>query len=163
RFPADHQVSERESPGTGKFMGSRPAVDLLGRTDELELLEALLAGGSLTGPCLLLRGGPGVGKTSLLDAAAVRAQAAGTRGLRASGVQSEAEISFSVVHQLFYALRERADRLVGEQRDALQRVFEVAQASSLDPLVVAAAVLALLGEVAAERRVLLVVDDVPWL
>jgi DNA-binding CsgD family transcriptional regulator len=144
-------------------VGSRAVVNLLGRTDELELIEALLARRSPTGPCLLLRGEPGIGKTTLLDAAAARAEAAGMRVLHASGAQSEAEISFSALHQLLYPLHERADRLAAGQRDVLHRVFDLAQAASLDPLVVSTAVLALLGEVAAEYPVLLVVDDVPWL
>ncbi|GAB3842869.1 ATP-binding protein [Dactylosporangium cerinum] len=144
-------------------MGSRAVVNLLGRSDELELIEALLAGHSPTGPSLLLRGGPGIGKTTLLDATAARAEAAGLQVLRASGVESEAEINFSVLHQLLYPLRERADRLAVGQRDVVDRVFDLARAASLDPLVVSTAVLALLGEVGAERRVLLVVDDVPWL
>ncbi|MEU7874814.1 LuxR family transcriptional regulator [Dactylosporangium sp. NPDC049140] len=143
-------------------MGSRPEAGLLGRTDELELIAALLAGHSSTGPSLILYGEAGVGKTSLLEAAAVQAEAAGMRVLRASGVESEAEVSYSVVNQLFYALREGADRLAGDQRDVLHAVFDLAQAASLDPLVVSMAVLALLGEAAAERPVLLV-DDVPWL
>src|SRR5258705_9768046 len=92
-------------------MGSRPVVDLLGRSAELDLIEALLAGRSRLGPGLLLRGDPGGGKTALLDVAAVRAEVAGMRVLRASGVEVEAEIGFSVLHQLLYPLRERADRL----------------------------------------------------
>ncbi|GAA4263913.1 LuxR family transcriptional regulator [Dactylosporangium darangshiense] len=124
----------------------------------------MLAGRSPTGPCLLLRGEPGVGKTALLDAAAARAEAAGLRVLRASGAQSEAEVSFSALHQLLYPLRERGDRLAaGDQREVVSQVFDLAQAGSLDALVVSTAVLALLGEVGAERRVLLVVDDVQWL
>jgi AAA ATPase domain len=142
---------------------SQVVVNLLGRTDELELIEAVLAGRSPTGPCLLLRGEPGIGKTTLLDAGAASADAAGMRVLRASGVQSEAEISFSALHQLLYPLRERAGRLAAGQRDVVDRVFDLAQAASLDTLAVSTAVLALLGDVGAERRVLLVVDDVPWL
>jgi DNA-binding CsgD family transcriptional regulator len=157
-----HQSLSDKHDQTGQAAGSRPVVDLLGRTTELELIEALLAGRSPAGPGLLLRGDPGVGKTALLDAAAARAQAAGMRVLRASGAEFEAEIGFSALHQLLYPLRERADRLAVHHRDALRQVFALASGPSLDPLAVSTAVLALLGEVAAERPLLVLVDDVPW-
>jgi DNA replication protein DnaC len=102
---------------------------------ELELIDSLLAGYSPTGPGLLLRGDPGVGKTALLDAAAARAGAAGMRVLRASGAQFEAEISFSPLHQLLYPLHEYAERLAASHRAALDQVFGLAPGPSLDPLV----------------------------
>src|SRR5689334_6507185 len=91
----------------------RPVVDLLGRADELELIDSLLAGRSPAGPALLLRGGLGVGKTALLDVAAARAEAAGMRVLRISGAEFETEISFSALHQLIYPLSDRVDRFAG--------------------------------------------------
>ncbi len=50
------------------------------------------------------RGDPGVGKTELLNAAATIASAAGTRILRAAGVEFEAEISFSGLNQVLLPL-----------------------------------------------------------
>ncbi|MFC5001093.1 AAA family ATPase [Dactylosporangium cerinum] len=144
-------------------MRSRPVADLVGRTDELELIEAMLAGRGQVGTGLLLRGGPGVGKTALLDAAAARAAAAGTRVLRASGAQFEAQISFSTLHQMLYPLREPAARLAGHHRDALDQVFGLAPGPASDPLAVSTAVLALLSEVAAERPLQVIVDGVPWI
>ncbi|HTJ37754.1 MAG TPA: LuxR family transcriptional regulator [Dactylosporangium sp.] len=132
-------------------------VELPGRTDELQRIDSLLAGRAAVEPCLLLRGEPGIGKTALLDAAAARAEAAGMLVLRAAGVRSEAGIGFSAVHQLLYPLHERA----GARTAALHGVLDLARAGSLDPVAVATAVLALLGEVGAERPVLLAVDDVP--
>jgi AAA ATPase domain len=58
---------------TGRPVRWQPVADLVGRTDELGLIDSLLAGRGLVGPGLLLRGDPGVGKTALLDAAAARA------------------------------------------------------------------------------------------
>jgi hypothetical protein len=160
-WPTREGLSD-EHDQTWQPVGSRPALDLVGRMTELELIDSLLAGHSPTGPGLLLRGDPGVGKTALLDAAAARAEAAGICVLRASGAEFEAETSFSALHQLLYPLRERADRLAGHHRDALHQVFDLAPGPSLDPLVITA-VLALLGEAAAERRLLVLVDDVPWI
>jgi DNA-binding CsgD family transcriptional regulator len=104
-----------------------------------------------------------VGKTALLDAAATRAQAVGTRALHASGVEVEAGTSFSTLHQLLYPLRGCADWFTGSQHDVLSQVLDLAQAARLDPLVVARAVLYLLDEVAAKDPLLLLIDDVPWI
>lgn len=148
---------------TEHLIGSRPVVDLLGRADELDLIDSLLAGPGPAAPGLLLRGDPGVGKTALLDAASARAQAAGVRVLHASGVEAEAGTSFSALHQLLYPLRGCADWLNGRQHDVLRQVFDLAQAALLDPLVVARAVLYLLDDVAAKSPLLLLIDDVPWI
>ncbi|MET7395971.1 AAA family ATPase [Dactylosporangium sp. NPDC005572] len=139
------------------------ARHLPGRAAELELIDALLAGRSGVGPGLLLRGDPGVGKTALLDVAAARAEAAGMRVLRASGVEFETGIGFSALHQLIYPLSDRVDRLAGHHRDVLHRILGLAAGPSPDPLVIATAVCALLREAAAERPLLVLVDDVPWI
>jgi DNA-binding NarL/FixJ family response regulator len=145
-----------------QFTAPRAPRELVGRAAELELIDSLLAGHSRTGRSLLLHGDPGVGKTALLDAAAARAEAAGMRVLRASGVEFEAEIDFSTLHQLLDPLRERAERLASHHRHALHQVFDLAPGPSPDPLVITA-VLALLRRVAAERPLLLLVDDVGWI
>jgi len=65
-------------------------VDLIGREPEIQRIKALL--GQLTGgagEALLLSGDPGVGKTTLLDLAAVLAADSGIR-LLATGSQFEA-------------------------------------------------------------------------
>src|ERR1700754_4375300 len=108
---------------TGQPGRSRPVADLLGRTDEHELIDALLARHGQVGTGLLLRGSPGIGKTALLDAAAARAAVVGIRVLRASGAEFEAQINFSGLHQMLYPLRDRADRLASLHRDALHQVF----------------------------------------
>ncbi|WP_426513352.1 AAA family ATPase [Dactylosporangium sp. McL0621] len=143
--------------------GSQPVVDLLGRTHELELIDALLAGRSDVGPGLLLRGELGVGKTALLDVAAARAEAAGMQVLRASGAQFETEIRFSALHQLIYPLSDHVDRLAGHQRVVLHQILGLTAGSSPDPLAVATAVRALLREAAAERPLLVLIDAVPWI
>jgi DNA-binding CsgD family transcriptional regulator len=158
-----HQNLSGRYDQTGQAAGSRPVVDLLGRSAEMELIDSLLAGRGRTGSGLLLRGEPGVGKTALLDAAAARAEAAGMRVLHASGADFEAEIRFSVLHQMLYPMRERAGRLAAHQRDTLNQILDIAQGPSPDPLVISTAVLALLGDAAGERPLVLLVDDVPWI
>ena len=158
----DHDFSDQRPEGA-KSANSRPGADLAGRAAELELIDSLLAGPGSGGTRLLLRGAPGVGKTALLDAAAVRAAHIGMRVLRASGVDFEAEMTFSALHQMLYPLRRDADRLAGHHRDVLDRIFGVAPGPSPDPLAVSTAVLALLGEVTVERPLLMIADDVAWI
>ena len=89
--------------------------DLVGRTAELDRIDALLDGDSAARPTLLLRGDRGVGKTELLDATAARATARGMRVLRAFGAEFEAGLNFTTLHQLLYPLRHRVDRFTGGQ------------------------------------------------
>ena len=139
---------------------------LVGRGAELELIESLLGGArGGSGSCLLLSGGPGVGKTALLDAAAVRGAAAGMRVPRASGVEFEGEIAFSALHQLIYPLREDIERVAEQHRGALRRVLDLAhvgRGGQVELTDSATAVLALLAEVAAARPLLVVADDVAF-
>jgi DNA-binding CsgD family transcriptional regulator/DNA-binding transcriptional ArsR family regulator len=140
-----------------------PGDALLGRASELRTIDALLAGSNPPGPSLLLRGDPGAGKTALLDAAAGRATAAGAQVLQATGAPFETGIGFSALNQMLYAARDVAGRLPDGQRDALAHIFGRAGALEADPLVLSTAVLALMGEVAEGRPLLLVVDDVQWI
>ncbi|MFD3583648.1 AAA family ATPase [Streptomyces sp. NPDC058683] len=149
--------------GSGKSANSRPGADLAGRTAELELLESLVTRHDRGGASLLLRGAPGVGKTALLNTAAVRAEELGMRVLRASGVEFEAEMNFSALHQMLWPLRRHADRLADHHRDVLDRIFGLAPGPSPDPMAASTAVLALLGEVTTERPLLMIADDVPWI
>ncbi|GAX55362.1 LuxR family transcriptional regulator [Streptomyces olivochromogenes] len=147
----------------GKSANSRPGEDFAGRTAELELINSLVARHDRGGTSLLLRGAPGVGKTALLDAAAVRAADVGMRVLRASGVEFEAEMNFSALHQMLWPLRRHADRLAGHHRDVLDRIFGFAPGLSPDPLAASTAVLALLGQATVERPLLMIADDMPWI
>ncbi|HEY2240245.1 MAG TPA: ATP-binding protein, partial [Streptosporangiaceae bacterium] len=72
---------------------------LLGRGPERDRLDRILADAraGLSGT-VVLRGEPGVGKTSLLDY--VQAAAAGLTVLRVDGIETEIEFSFGALHQL---------------------------------------------------------------
>lgn len=148
---------------SGRHAGTRPATELLGRAGELRTINAMLTGADPPGPCLLLRGDPGAGKTALLDAGAARAAAAGTRVLRAGGAPFETGIPFSALHQMLYVDRDVAGRLPDHQRDALAHVFGRGGGRDADPLVLATAVLALVQEIAAGRPLLVLADDVQWI
>ncbi|WEB45462.1 ATP-binding protein [Streptomyces yunnanensis] len=71
-----------------------------GRGEELRRIELLLSD-ALRGQsgAVLVHGEAGIGKTGLLEHAAARAQ--GLRVLRVEGIESEMELGFSGLHQLF--------------------------------------------------------------
>src|SRR5438132_13963977 len=77
---------------------------LIGRGPELEVLSGLVDRVAERGGALVVRGEPGVGKTSLLMAANRRATASGVQVLAALGVESEADLAFSGLHQLLLPL-----------------------------------------------------------
>jgi hypothetical protein len=137
-------------------------AQLTGRSNELSVLDRLIdavrAGQSRV---LVVSGEPGVGKTALLDYLAGRA--GGCRVERAAGVQSEMELAFAGLHQLCAPVLDRLDRLPGPQRDALRTAFGQSAGPPPDRFLVGLAVLSLLSEVAGERPLVCVVDDVQWL
>jgi DNA-binding CsgD family transcriptional regulator len=162
-LPEDRGVSENHAR-PGQTARPRPVAEVVGRSAELDLIDSLLAGPDPDVRGLLLRGDPGVGKTALLDAAAVRAGIAGMRVLRVSGVEFEAEMPFSALHQMLYPLRAYADGLGDHHGATLRRLFDLAPESLPGEMAAATAVLALLGAAAAaERALLLVVDDTHWI
>jgi hypothetical protein len=122
------------------------------------LIESVSAGESRA---LVLRGEPGVGKTALLDYAAWRA--ADCRVVRAAGVQSEMELAFAGLHQVCAPMLDRLERLPVPQREALETAFGFSRGSVPDRFLLGLAVLGLLSEVAGERPLVCLVDDVQWL
>jgi hypothetical protein len=84
---------------------------LYGRDLERSTINALLESArSARGGVLVLRGGPGAGKSVLLDDAV--AAAAGMRVLRATGVESEFELPFAALHHINRRSRPRSSARV---------------------------------------------------
>jgi DNA-binding CsgD family transcriptional regulator len=139
-------------------------AQLTGRSSELSVLDRLIdavrAGHSRV---LVVSGEPGVGKTVLLDYLAGRASDAACLLTRATGVQSEMELAFAGLHQMCAPMLSHAERLPGPQRDALRTAFGLTAGSPPDRFLVGLAVLSLLSEVAGERPLIGVIDDVQWL
>jgi DNA-binding CsgD family transcriptional regulator len=123
-----------------------------------DLLEAIRRG---EGRSLVLHGEPGIGKTALLEH--LVESASDIAVLRAAGVESEMELAFAGLHQLFVPLLDRLDRLSGPQLEALEVVFGLRPGAPPDRLLVGLGVLSLLSELATERPLLCVVDDAQWL
>jgi predicted ATPase len=145
---------------------SRPpglTKSLVGRSRDLTLIGAFLDRAGTDGEALLLSGEPGVGKTALLDAAADAASEAGTWVLRAAGVEFEADMPYSGLHQALLPLYQEFPQLSATHRDALNVALGFGEGPAPDRLLVSNAALTVLRRVAAARPVLVVVDDLPWL
>ena len=139
------------------------ATALIGRDRELEILERFLEQAAAEGGAFLLVGEPGAGKTALLDAAADAAEETGIRVLRAGGVEFEADLTYSGLHQVLLPVSGQFERLGAAHRDALNVALGYGEGPPPARLLVSTATLTLLRQAAAARPVLMIVDDLPWL
>ncbi|MEU6425710.1 AAA family ATPase [Microbispora sp. NPDC046973] len=141
---------------------------LRGRDKESDALRALVdrarAG---AGGCLLLLGGPGAGKTALLDLAAAHA-ATGTPDeqgllvLRTQGVRGETHLPYAGLHALLRPLADRLDAADAALPTGSPLLAEALRTGAVaDGLALPAALLRLLQT--AGRPVLVCADDLQWL
>ncbi|GAA1553777.1 LuxR family transcriptional regulator [Dactylosporangium maewongense] len=146
-------------PPTGE---GRPVPPLLGRQEECAALDALLGTvrDGLSG-ALVLVGEPGIGKTRLLDFAA--AQAPDVLVARVVGMEAETQLGFAGLHRLLLPFLDRTPALPAPQRAALGAAFGMVAGPPPDRFLVGLAALTLLSDVAVERPLLCLVDDVHWL
>ncbi|HET6530430.1 MAG TPA: AAA family ATPase, partial [Actinoplanes sp.] len=135
---------------------------LIGRETEKhtlhEVLDRVRTGMSAV---LVLRGEPGVGKSTLLDYAVEHA--ADLRVVRTAGIESEMSFGYAAVHHVLMPFLHRREELPAPQRQALGVAFGLAGEALADPYLVGLAALTLLSEAARERPVLCVIDDAQWL
>ena len=143
-------------------MGGSP-VELIGRDRDVEVVCGFVDEAAVGGGALLVSGDAGVGKTVLLDVAALHAETAGTRVVRAVGAEFEAELSFSGLNLVLDPLRDGLPALPPLHRQALSVALGLEAGPPSDRLVVSNAVLRLLRDAATTRPLLVVVDDLPWL
>src|SRR4051794_13734472 len=149
------EINERLSPG-GKD------GRLFGRDAECDRFDELLASArSGTSGVIVLRGGPGLGKSMVLEHAVDRAK--DMRILRALGVESEMELAYAALHQLCAPLLPLLPKLPAPQSEALATVFGVQTGPPPDRFLVGLSVLSLLSRAADEQPLLCVVDDAQWL
>jgi DNA-binding CsgD family transcriptional regulator/tetratricopeptide (TPR) repeat protein len=136
-------------------------MTLLGRSGEREQIDRVLAAArhGLSG-VLILRGEPGIGKTTLLDYAA---GAADLEISRVEAIESEMELGFAGLHQLLLPFLDAVRTLPPPQRDALSSAFGLIDNGPPDLFLIALATLTLLAHTARERGLLCVVDDAQWL
>lgn len=142
---------------------SARAVDtLLDRTSERRTLDQLVSAVRVgVGRGLVLRGEPGIGKTVLLTY--LGKSAVGCRVIRAAGVQSEMELPFAGLHQLLAPVSASLDSLPAPQRNVLRTAFGISDGPVPDRFLLGVAVLGLLSEIAGDKPLVCLVDDVQWL
>jgi DNA-binding CsgD family transcriptional regulator len=135
---------------------------LIGRDAEIAQIGLLLEDARQgTSGALVLRGEAGIGKTTLLDEAVVRA--AGFRVLRAVGVESEEEIAFAGLQQLLRPVMPLLSEVPAHQAHALAIALTLDDGPPPERLLVSAGALSLFAAASEERPLLCVVDDAHWL
>jgi DNA-binding CsgD family transcriptional regulator len=135
---------------------------LIGRTEETAQLNALLdqVREGMSGT-LVLRGEAGIGKTALLNTTADSAQDLSV--MRLEGIESEMQLGYAALHRLLLPYLSRLDNLPGPQRDALRSAFGLTSLAPVDRFMVSLAALSVLGDVAKDDALLVIVDDAQWL
>jgi DNA-binding CsgD family transcriptional regulator len=135
---------------------------LQGRDVEQARIVGLLdAARSGAGGALVVRGQPGVGKSTLIADAAARAE--GMTVLRTQGIESESPLAFAALQRLLRPVMGCADRVPEPQAHALRAAFGEAAGGDADRFLVFLAALSVLAEAADRQPVLAVVDDAHWL
>jgi DNA-binding CsgD family transcriptional regulator/tetratricopeptide (TPR) repeat protein len=148
--------------------GLRPAahVDVIGRQEELEALDDFLEALGAGPAGLVLFGDAGVGKTTLWRAGIDAARRLGFRVLATRPAAAEARLAFAGLGDLLGdGLDELLAGLSSPQADALRvaLLLDRPRGAPPDERAVAVAFLSALRAYAADRPLLLAVDDVQWL
>jgi DNA-binding CsgD family transcriptional regulator len=147
------------SDGTGA--GHAP-TQIIGREPELAVVRRFLNADPSIG-ALLLTGGPGIGKTTILDAAIEEAGVRDRRVLRARPADVEVHLAFAVLADLFDDLERPAlEDLPSPQRRALEVALLRAEPSGdpPEPRAIALGLLNTLRALAADQPLLIAIDDV---
>jgi DNA-binding CsgD family transcriptional regulator len=138
---------------------------LVGRIDEVRVLDGFLAD-PLAGPrSLLIEGEPGIGKTTLLDQLLAAARERGYAVLSCRPTRSEMDLSYVGLVELFDPLDAPAvAALPAPQARVLNMVLRREEPDgTFDRLSLGVAVVAAVRALTADRPVLLAVDDAQWL
>ena len=139
-----------------------PDQRVVGRNAELTRLEALLDGARLgTSGSLLITGGAGIGKTTLLDRC--RDLAADLLTLQADGVERESQLPYAGLSTLLRPVLDRLATIPYVQASALRSALALEATDEARRFAVPSAVLSLLAAVAEEGPVLVIVDDAQWM
>ena len=137
-------------------------VTLFGREPERHRISELLedARRQVSG-ALVLSGDAGMGKSALCAWALAHADS--MRQLTVHGVESEMDLPFAGLSELFVGELDRIASLPAPQARALEGALSRGDAPTGDRFAIGAAVLSLLASIGADGSALVVVDDAQWL
>jgi DNA-binding CsgD family transcriptional regulator len=141
------------------------AAGIIGREPELKVLGEFVAGPA-DGAALVLKGSPGVGKTTLWHAGRDAALGCGVRVLSARPNSAETSLSFVGLADLLDGIEpEVLGGLPAPQRRGLEIALLRADPAGepAEPRAMAFGLLNLLRQLAASRPLLVAVDDLQWL
>ncbi|MFF8882883.1 AAA family ATPase [Streptomyces flaveolus] len=153
------------------------APKLWGREEALsavdELVRAIAAvdtpsphigpGGHATNRTLLVVGEPGIGKTSVLEAAGQRVRESGGRARWVVGRAEEAAIAFSGLDALLHPLTKSLNDADPADRELIRTAVQGGQQQAGGVLSLAGAVLRLWSRWAEKGKLLILADDLQWL
>ncbi|MFI6317631.1 AAA family ATPase [Nonomuraea sp. NPDC050556] len=137
-------------------------MDIIGRAEELGALRQTVDRAPGVLPNVVLHGDPGVGKSVLLQATIAYARQQGVRVVGGCGFESEAQLAFAGLHQLFAPVMEYLDRVEPFHQETLRRVLGLRDGPTPDRLAISVASLAVLAAVAEDGPVLIAVEDAHW-
>jgi DNA-binding CsgD family transcriptional regulator/tetratricopeptide (TPR) repeat protein len=133
---------------------------LVGREHELTVMRSCLADARTgTSSVLVLNGEPGIGKSALLAGAR---RAADRVVLSTVGVESESDIAYVNLADVFRHHYSYLNAIPDRQADALASVFAIGPSKPADRFTVDAATLNLMAAIAADGPVVVTVDDAQW-
>ncbi len=139
---------------------------VVGRIDELSVIDAFLEALTTAPSVLVFEGEPGIGKTTLWNAAVERARKRGIRTLVSRPASSETPLTFAGLGDVLDGVGDDVfDLLPPPQRHALDVALLRSDSDGTGPeqRIVSAAFLGTLRALADETPVLVAVDDVQWL
>jgi len=136
---------------------TRGPFRIVGHTAVRSALGALVREG---GKALLLAGGAGIGKTTLLDQLA--RQQRGWTVLRTTAIESEVELPFATLADLVRPLQDKIGQLPAAQATALRSALALADGPPPAPYAVCSAALGLFSAAGSEQPLLALVDDLHW-
>jgi DNA-binding CsgD family transcriptional regulator len=139
---------------------------VVGREDELSALTAFVEAISSGRSALLLEGEPGIGKTTLCEAAVAIARERSYRVLACRPSSNDTPLSFAALGDLLQpVLPDALDGLPSPQRRAIEvaLLLEESDGRSAGQRAIAVALLGILRSLASVGPVLVAVDDAQWL
>jgi DNA-binding CsgD family transcriptional regulator len=163
---SQHRTQADVSEPAGSFpawSGGAVPGRLIGRDAELAAIRTLIDRIRHEGSSVILRGEAGVGKSSILRAAAAMATESNALVLEASGIESESMLPFAGLHQLLRPLLAETSSLPDVQHRALLTALGMRDGPPPQLFLIALAALTLIVDTASARPVVLVIDDVQWM